>query len=199
MVIGALIVKHKLGLDDRGTVEMISENIYLQYFFGLTFFQTKAPFHPTVFVDIRKRMGAASFDKWNELVIEKADALKPKGKKRIDDKDPKNDDDNDKPQPSEGSSTNKGSIKIDATVAIQKIAYPTDGGLLHKAREESERLIDLLYEQSPSLKKPRTYRRVTRKEYLAFSKKRKKRRSLVRKFIRKQWHESCGAYWLGSL
>ena len=30
MVIGALIVKHKLGLDDRGTVGMISENIYLQ-------------------------------------------------------------------------------------------------------------------------------------------------------------------------
>ena len=27
MVIGALIVKHKLGLDDRGTVAMISENI----------------------------------------------------------------------------------------------------------------------------------------------------------------------------
>lgn len=184
MVIGALIVKHKLGLDDRGTVEMISENIYLQYFCGLTSFQTKAPFHPTVFVDIRKRMGAATFDKWNELVIEKADALKPKGKKRIDDKDPKNDDDT--PQPSEGPSTNKGSIKIDATVAIQKIAYPTDGGLLHKAREESERLIDLLYEQIPSLKKPRTYRRVARKEYLAFSKKRKKRRSVVRKFIRKQ-------------
>jgi len=28
-VIAALIVKHKLNLDDRGTVEMIQENIYL--------------------------------------------------------------------------------------------------------------------------------------------------------------------------
>lgn len=187
MVIGALIVKHKLELDDRGTVEMISENIYLQYFCGLTSFQTKVPFHPTVFVDIRKRMGAASFDKWNELVIEKADSLKPKGKKRIDEKDPKNEaDDDNTPKTPEDLSTNKGSIKIDATVAIQKIAYPTDGGLLHKAREESERLIDLLYEQSPSWKKPRTYRRVARKEYLSFSKQRKKKRSVVRKFIRKQ-------------
>jgi len=34
MVIAAIIVKHKLGLDDRGCVEMISENIYLQYFVG---------------------------------------------------------------------------------------------------------------------------------------------------------------------
>lgn len=32
MVIGAIIVKHKLSLDDRGTVAMISENMYLQYF-----------------------------------------------------------------------------------------------------------------------------------------------------------------------
>ena len=38
MVIGALIVKHKLGLDDRVTVAMISENIYLQYFCGLQSF-----------------------------------------------------------------------------------------------------------------------------------------------------------------
>ncbi|MFS4415805.1 transposase, partial [Maribacter sp. 2307ULW6-5] len=62
MVIGAIIVKHRLGLDDRGTVAMIAENVYLQYFCGLPAFQPKEPFHPTVFVDIRKRMGAESFD-----------------------------------------------------------------------------------------------------------------------------------------
>ena len=67
MVIGALIVKHKLGLEDRGTVAMISENIYLQYFCGLPSFQTQLPFHPTVFVDIRKRMGASRFEQWNTL------------------------------------------------------------------------------------------------------------------------------------
>ena len=83
MVIGAIIVKHKLGLDDRGTVAMISENIYLQYFCGLTSFKTKEPFHPTVFVDIRKRMGASHFDTWNTLIIEKADTLKPNKKKMI--------------------------------------------------------------------------------------------------------------------
>ena len=65
MVIGAIIVKHKLKLNDRETVSMISENIYLQYFCGLKSFQTKAPFHPTMFVDIRKRMGVSNFDKWN--------------------------------------------------------------------------------------------------------------------------------------
>ncbi|MFO7879766.1 MAG: transposase [Bacteroidota bacterium] len=34
-VIAALIVKHKLNPDDRGTVEMIQENIYLHYFCDL--------------------------------------------------------------------------------------------------------------------------------------------------------------------
>jgi IS5 family transposase len=78
MVIGAIIVKHKLEVSDRETRAMISENIYLQYFCGLTAFQAKEPFHPTVFVDIRKRMDANSFDAWNALIIEKAEYLKPK-------------------------------------------------------------------------------------------------------------------------
>ena len=57
---------------------MISENIYLQYFCGLKSFQTKKPFHPTVFVDIRRRMGAIAFDSWNEEIIKKADILNQK-------------------------------------------------------------------------------------------------------------------------
>ncbi|MCK5678381.1 MAG: IS5 family transposase [Flavobacteriaceae bacterium] len=174
MVIGALIVKHKMGLDDRGTVEMISENIYLQYFCGLSSFQTKNPFHPTVFVDIRKRMGASSFDKWNELVIEKADQIKPKSKKQITEN-----------QDKEKVVKNKGVLKIDATVANQKIAFPTDAGLLNVSRLESERLIDALFKQSSLTKKPRTYRKIARNEYLNFSKKRRKTKKEIRKFIRK--------------
>jgi len=184
MVIGALIIKHKLGLDDRGTVEMISENVYLQYFCGLSSFQTKLPFHPTVFVDIRKRMGATSFDKWNEIIIEKSDELKPKKKKMI-----TKDDSDDEPLDKDASrenKPNKGTLKIDATVADQKIAYPTDAGLLNTARKETERLIDLLYQQSNYKKKPRTYRRIADTEYLNFSKKRKKSKADIRKFIRKQ-------------
>jgi hypothetical protein len=126
MVIGAIIVKHKLGLDDRSTVAMISENIYLQYFCGLTSFQTQEPFHPTVFVDIRKRMGTNEFDMWNALIIKKADDIKPRKKKMI-----RNDDDQKNPP------KNKGTLKIDATVANQKIAFPTDAGLLNTARKES--------------------------------------------------------------
>ncbi len=184
MVIGALIVKHKLGLDDRGTVAMISENIYLQYFCGLSSFQTEVPFHPTVFVDIRKRMGAVPFDKWNEIIIKKSDELKPEKKRAItkDDtlKEPIDKDTTGKKK------SNKGTLKIDATVANQKIVYPTDAGLLNTARKETERLIDLLYQQSTYTKKPRTYRRKAATEYLNFSKNRRKSKTKIRKFIRKQ-------------
>jgi hypothetical protein len=186
MVIGAIIIKHKLDLDDRGTVAMISENIYLQYFCGLTSLQTQEPFHPTVFVDIRKRMGIYDFDLWNALIIKKADDLKPKKKKMIS---PNNEDDEDDEDDYASQKTalpkNKGTLKIDATVANHKIVYPTDAGLLNTARKETERFIDLLYKQS-AIKKPRDYRRIARTEYLVFSKKRRKSKKEIRKFIGKQ-------------
>ncbi len=179
MVIGAIIVKHRLGLDDRGTVAMIAENVYLQYFCGLKAFRTGEPFHPTVFVDIRKRMGADSFDRWNEKIIERADGIRPKKKRNIDRDGRGNAPDGELPD-------NKGTLKIDATVADQKIAYPTDVGLLNAARKEAERMIDLLYGQAGPCKKPRDYRRIARKEYLAFSKKRRRTKKEIRKTVRKQ-------------
>ena len=187
MVIGALITKHKLGLDDRGTVATISENIYLQYFCGLSSFKTKAPFHPTVFVDIRKRMGAHDFDAWNTLIIESADGLKPKKKQTI-----SKDTGQDSKEVNENSpetiteTKNKGTLKIDATVANQKIIFPTDAGLLKTARKETERFIDALYKLTDLDEKPRDYRRIARTEYLNFSKNRRKSKQTIRKFIRKQ-------------
>lgn len=179
MVIGSIIVKHKLGLNDRDTVDMISENIYLQYFCGLTSFQTAKPFHPTVLVNIRKRMGASSFDVWNELVIKEASGLKTRDEvleQEVEEVSKKKEE-----------ISHKGSLKIDATVASQKIAYPTDAGLLNRAREESERIIDLLMGcLEEKKKKPRDYRRIARKAYLVYSKRRKKGKKLIQQFIKKQ-------------
>lgn len=36
MALGALIIKERLGISDRETVEQIKENPYLQYFIGLS-------------------------------------------------------------------------------------------------------------------------------------------------------------------
>jgi len=56
LVIGAVMIKHKLSLSERETVQQIQENPYMQYFVGLVSFQKEAAFTPSLFVDIRKRM-----------------------------------------------------------------------------------------------------------------------------------------------
>ena len=44
LVIGAVIIKHKLCLSDEETVAQIQENPYLQFFVGLSGYQMQAPF-----------------------------------------------------------------------------------------------------------------------------------------------------------
>jgi len=182
MVIAALIVKHKLRLDDRGTVQMISENLYIQYFCGMKEFSTKRPFDPSLFVDIRKRLGGEEFDKFNCIVIEKSENMKPyqsRVKTKFASK--RNSD-----ETGTGEPKNKGTLKIDATVADQEIKYPTDLNLLSEGRENLERIIDLLYIPERDGVKPRTYRRKARKEFLLTSKKRSKSRKEIRRGIKGQ-------------
>jgi len=63
------------------------------------------------------------------------------------------------------------------------IAYPTDLGLLAKSREESEKIIDELCQSMGLMKKPRTYRRLARKQYLIVAKKKNKTKNEVRMAI----------------
>jgi hypothetical protein len=182
-VIGALIVKHKLGFDDRGTIQMIKENIYLQYFCGLKGFTTKAVFDPSLFVDIRKRLGGKEFDDFNKLVIEKSEQIKPH-QARIKSKGKPTDHNNEQNVPL--TNTNKGTLKVDATVADQEIKFPTDLNLLNISRETLERIIDTLYISSVDGVKPRTYRRVARKDYLNISKKKRKSKKTIRRGIKSQ-------------
>lgn len=209
LAIGALIIKHRMKLTDREVIETIKENIYLQYFVGFKSFTTQAAFDPSLFVELRKRMGADKFDEMNQEIISLSEKKKEKKKNPVQkDKDKpkgskqesqalskegsrataKEDQSNKKghKQEQSQSKSNKGKLKIDATVADQMIVYPTDLGLLNRAREESERLIDILYEKSDLQKKPRTYRRIARKQYLAVSKKKQKSNKLIRKSIGKQ-------------
>lgn len=75
---------------------------------------------------------------------------------------------------------------VDATVADQMIAYPTDLGLIVRSRQESERIIDELCKSIGVNEKPRTYRRLARKQYLNVAKKKNKTRHEVRKAIGQQ-------------
>jgi hypothetical protein len=196
-VIAALIVKHKLRLDDRGTIEMIRENIYLQYFCGLEEFTTKPVFDPSLFVDIRKRLGGKEFDKFNRHIIEVSEQLKPHQARIKRKKDAQNEQEKDSSGVHEtegednGASSaekpkNKGTLKIDATVADQEIRYPNDVGLLNDSRENLERMINELYDENIDGSRPRIYPRKARKDYLNFSKKRQKTKKDIRVAIKSQ-------------
>jgi len=71
-VIGSLIIKHKLTLSDRETIEMIRENMYLQYFVGLSSFTTEPIFHHSEFVHIRKRLSEVDFNSMTEELMQVA-------------------------------------------------------------------------------------------------------------------------------
>lgn len=62
MIIGALLIKHKMNLSDEETILAIQENPYMQYFVGLSEFTDKPIFDPSLFVTIRKRLGNNDFN-----------------------------------------------------------------------------------------------------------------------------------------
>lgn len=70
VLIGAVIIKHMLNLDDRETVSQITENMYLQYFLGYSSYIKEAPFDASLFVDIRKRLGQELISEMNDKLLE---------------------------------------------------------------------------------------------------------------------------------
>jgi hypothetical protein len=204
IVLGALLVKHIEGLSDEDTIRYIQENIYAQYFVGLPSFQTEPVFVPSLFVEIRKRLGKNGAIRLNDQVLAQAqriEALRHRPRRKATKKKPDDNQDQDPPQGTDANPstqeppldnqadtpTKRGTLKMDASVAPQHIGYPTDTRLLAEARQYSEELIDKLYYGSSLWsKKPRTYRREAHKQYLAFSKKRSRRQRDVKRTRGKQ-------------
>jgi IS5 family transposase len=180
IAIGALIIKERLGTSDEETVEQIRENPYLQYFLGFKEYKDKAPFHPTMFVHFRKRIGKKKLAEINEVITKKAIAQSQKASED------KSDDDKNI-GPGSPVCKNKGKLLVDATCTPADITFPTDLKILNTAREKSEEVIDILHRPfRGKQKKPRTYRKKARKEFLSAAKSKKLSKSKRRKAIRKQ-------------
>ncbi len=78
VVIGAIIIKHKLNLSDEECVEQIKENAYMQYFIGNKAHDAEQPFASSLFVFMRERLGLESFESFSSIIIEKSDQQKKK-------------------------------------------------------------------------------------------------------------------------
>lgn len=193
LVIGAVIIKHKLCLSDEETIQQIRENPYLQSFVGFTAFHKEQAFAPSLFVEIRRRMGADVFARFEDSIIAHMSDDHPLEATA---------DDHQIPPPGRGDTrlggeaksapavdiptTHRGKLIVDATVVEQAIRYPTDLSLLNEAREISEAIIDALHPLTGMKKKVRTYRRKARGDYLALVKQRRPNSKKRRKAIGQQ-------------
>jgi transposase, IS5 family len=70
IALGSLIIKERLGISDRETVEQIRENPYLQYFLGIGEYSSKAPFEASMLVHFRQRIGEEMVNKINRKIVE---------------------------------------------------------------------------------------------------------------------------------
>ncbi|QYX33091.1 IS5 family transposase [Sphaerospermopsis torques-reginae] len=179
MALGALIIKEKLGTSDRETVEQIRENPYLQYFIGMSAYSNQTPFDPSMLVHFRERIDMNLVNRLNQKIVKKVlenqKESEVKGKKS-------------EVEDSKSEVTNRGKLILDASCAPADISYPTDLGLLNQARKHTEIIIDILYNsvKVKNSNKPRTYRKIARKEYLVVARKKKVQSAERRKAIKKQ-------------
>jgi hypothetical protein len=175
IILGAIIIKHHEKLSDEGCIEAIQENLYMQYLLGLPSFQKEKVFAPSLFVEIRKRLGLDYWQAINEIIIQHND---PKDKSN-------GEDGNNVTTNAAIEPTNQGTINLDATIVEQDIQYPTDLGLLNESREKLEEIIDLICLKTQQ-EKPRTYRINARKLYLNVAKKKNKSHKKIRTAVGQQ-------------
>jgi hypothetical protein len=90
-VLGVIIIKHIMKTDDRGVIEMIRENPYMQYFPGLGAFTHEQVMTPS----IRKRIDPDLLESLTDDLLRKGLKLKFGAKPEEVDTDTKDDDDPD--------------------------------------------------------------------------------------------------------
>lgn len=185
MIIGSLLIKHKMNLSDEETILAIQENPYMQYFVGLSGFTDKPIFDPSLFVTIRKRLGNTDFNDMSVSLLKiQVEKSKVSAGENTNDPDDLNSTSTpDLPEDAEFTDSqgrlHQGSLKIDATCADAEIRYPTDIDLLHDGCKVIDRYIHKLCERF-SLVAPVTHYKAARSAYLEVIKLKKRSKKVIR-------------------
>jgi hypothetical protein len=175
------------GFTDIKTKEHIQENPHMQYFCGYESYRTDQPFDASLMVHFRKRIPAEMVMTIIETEF-KEDAIKGKDAPEPEIETAGEAADEEERTEEANMNNNRGTLILDATCCPQDIHYPTDIGLMNQARELCEELIDRLYKKviDQYENKPRTYRQVARKDYMAYTRSKKPTAKMIRKHLRKQ-------------
>ena len=180
---GAIYIKEQENLTDEGTVEYLQENPYAQYFVGLKEFRKEALFDSSLMVHFRKRFPAESIERINEALytqMHPKDPEPPMGENKGSKTDFNS-------SSSDDSSSNNGTLILDATVAPSDIRYPTDLGLVNECRENTEKIIEKLWEHSDKRGHKTSYsRKKARNAYLKITKQRRPKKKAVQRAIIEQ-------------
>jgi len=136
----------------------------MQYFLGQKGFSVKPLFEASMMVHFRKRFTAEMIAQINEEMYKRMNPPKPPEDKG-----------------------NNGTLVLDATVAPADIRFPTDESLLNESRENTEKMIDKLWETGEHKGHKTAYnRKKARQRHLSVAKQRKPRRKTITKAIRLQ-------------
>jgi hypothetical protein len=169
MALGSLIIKRRLKCPDEWVVRHISENPYLQYFIGMKEFNDTCPFGESTLVAFRKRFDEEALCEINDMLLESMSAAEA-----------------DEHDDEDGPGGNSGRLVLDASCTPSDISYPQDLRLLNEAREKVDEIIDALHAANPVEKRPRTRRRVARRDYLRTARKKRRSEKEMRGAVRKQ-------------
>jgi transposase, IS5 family len=192
IAIGSLIIKFMNDISDRDVVLSIQENIYMQYFLGLSSFCPDPLYDHTLLTEMRKRLDLEDMKLINEIITKHWNTNEEDVKSNTSENSQKEDSEKDKKDDSEKEEgiksiiENEGSLIIDATACPQDIAYPTDINLLSECREKLEGLIDVMHGVSEKKQKPRTYRLKARTEYLIIAQNRNPSKKAIRNGVKAQ-------------
>jgi IS5 family transposase len=156
LVVGLLLIKHLYDLGDRVVVDGVHENLYWQYFCGVTLPRALEPeeeddddtprpsprklLHHTVLTKFRRRVGPEGLERIEGILHEQMRKLGlVKGK----------------------------TILVDTTAQSKDIQYPTETGLLDRGRKMIVRLVQQVGELGVKVKAGfRTFKRVAKRAVL---------------------------------
>ena len=191
MIIGAMIIKHKLNLSDAETIEIIRENPHMQYLCGLKEFTDKPIFNPSLFTYVRKRISEKELNKMTVELLNKQKRLLEEKRKREEEEARNNEEEPPTPEPENPNAApfvdsqgrrHEGVLKVDATCADAEMRYPVDVDIIHDGcRKVTDYIIKVC--ETFELHKPRTNYRHARQSYLQLVKQAKKKGRMVRETI----------------
>lgn len=194
MVIGAMIVKHKLSLSEEETIQIIRENPYMQNLCGLTELTDRPIFDPSLLVAVRNRITEKEINDMTVRLLEEERRRKAEAAAMNEDEhgrqggqgcskeeaaQNKKEDEFAKEFTDSKGRKHKGVLKMDATCANAEVRYPVDVDIVNDGCRVVDKYIGEVC-KALHICKPHTAYKDARRAYLLLVKMKKRGGRLVR-------------------